>query len=125
MTARAGSGGIAHAARRAVQAHFVAKMDKDVSGALADAMWSLHFGPTGGRQSYEECLRVLREWADKELFDVFYDVQGGFVVEDEPQSFEDAENGTVEEPFWEDYMRFDVADTKRLLFKDLIAHGGF
>jgi hypothetical protein len=124
VTARAGSGVTAYAARRAVQQHFVAKMDKEVTDSLADAMWNLHYGPSGGGRSYETCLTTLRAWSESTLNDAYYDVQSGEVLESEPQSWED-EDGNVVEPNTDDYMRFDVSDVKRLMFADLIAHGGF
>jgi len=124
MTARVGPGGIGHAARRAVQAHFMAKMDKETQDALSSAMWSLHFGPGGGSgMSYEEALRLVHAWAEENLTDAYYDVQSGEVLESPPQDWED-EDGNVVEPRWDDFMCFGVSDVKRLMFADLIAHGG-
>lgn len=124
MTARTEPGGIARAARRAVQAHFVAKMGKEVSDALAAAMWDLHHGPSGGSDmSYAECLRVLRAWADDELADVYYDVQCGVVLDSEPQPWED-EDGVAIEPDMADFMMFDTSECRRLLFSTLISDGG-
>lgn len=124
MTARVGPGGIALAARRTVQAHFFEKMDENTQAALASAMWNLYCGPDDGGLSYTECLRILRTWADDELMDVYYDIQCGEVLESEPQSWKD-EDGNVVEPSMDDYMCFDVSDVKRLMFANLITHGGF
>lgn len=119
-------GGIARAARRAVQAHFMAKMDKSVSDALAAAMWDLHFGPSGGgsEMSYTECLRVLQAWADDELMDVYYDVQLDEVLESEPQGWLDEDDNPVE-PLWDEFVLFNVLECRRLLFSTLISEGGF
>jgi hypothetical protein len=116
VTARAGSGVTAYAARRAVQQHFVAKMDKEVTDSLADAMWNLHYGPSGGGRSYETCLTTLRAWSESTLNDAYYDVQSGEVIESEPEG---SDGGA------DDFMHFEASEIRKLLFKDLIAQGGF
>lgn len=118
-------GGVRRDAEKAVRAHFVSKMDKEVHNAFSVAMWDLHYGPGcgGTEMGYTTALKLLRDWSSEELSDVWYDVQCGEVLEAEPQSWED-EDGNMVEPCMEDYIEFDVQAGRRLLFGALISNGG-
>lgn len=109
---------------KAVRKFFFAKMEKRVMGLRSAALWDLNFGPYGADYykdaqevenwpGYTSAVEELEAWASENLAKVWVDPQTMEVLETEP-----------EEDILSETYGFERRDVARIVFKELIAHGG-
>lgn len=121
-------------ANRDVEKHFEKKMPKKIKNLVSGALMDLHSGPMSKADmrdhgikawpGYSSALKQIRDWADDNISEVWYDMQSGYVEESEPKAWKDEETGEWVEPFWEDYVHFDRRDVMREVFGSLVTDGG-
>lgn len=98
-----------------VVAYFTAKMPEEVQRAWANASANLMHGPSAGEGTFQSNTAIVKEWADANIFDVYYDEQTGEVMTDEPQGFEDGDEWVEPGEYWQ----IDGYDAKRWVFGEL------
>ena len=91
--------------------------------AAYGSLYGISGDPSG--MGYEEAIDIIREWISDEMpGTLYYDVQSGYVDENEPQGFEDEETGEWIEPEWGDYVQYEDRDIDRIVFGSLVTDGG-
>jgi len=101
--------------KKDVVAYFTAKMPEEVQQAWANASANLMHGPSAGEGTFQSNTAIVKEWADANIFDVYYDEQTGEVMTDEPQGFEDGDEWVEPGEYWQ----IDGYDAKRWVFGEL------
>lgn len=128
-------------AYQAVEDHFASRVDcQNISRLSRLANADLFSGPIDGSDDwpgFTVAVDTIAAWCDEELNEVWYDTQSGEVREYEPVGFSEACiecdgdstsclicKGTGEEwfePIWEDYIHFDIAWVKKVIFGNELA----
>lgn len=108
----------------------MSKRAKDIVGALT---YDLYYGvgpeeeiyplgkdgkPLGWRSALEELRDIIDELDGFQ--DLWYDAQGGKVLENEPRGYKD-EDGEWVEPMWDDIHYFEAGDVKKIVLGDELA----
>lgn len=101
--------------KAAVRDYFKARMPEEVQQAWANASANLMYGPSAGEGSFQSNTEIVKQWADQNIFDVYYDDQSGEVMENEPQGFEERGEWIEPDPYWQ----IDGYDAKRWIFGEL------
>lgn len=113
---------------KAIASHFRESWGNEIEKAHTFALHDLLYGPldadTKESEGYPEdwnfsvCVDILREWANAYVHEAWLDVHCDCVLYSEPEGFID-EDGTPHEPFWEDFVYYDIRAVKRAVFGEV------
>lgn len=116
-------------AEKEISNYVIKKMPDDIKTLRRLALWSLYYGPSIEGQDGEEnwpgwskAIDIISNWVNDNISDLWYDQQIGEVLNEEPKGYQ--EEGTEEwiEPMWDDYIKYDSRDVKRIVFGELASY---
>lgn len=88
------------------------KIPPEVKSAAAKASANLYYGPSSS-EGFEENLDIVREWADENISDIYYNTFSGEISDYEPQPEVDEDGNYYDEGDW---IHLEARDVLRALF---------
>jgi hypothetical protein len=116
---------MADTAEEEIANYVVKKMPENIKTLRRLAMWSLYYGSIEGHEGEEQwpgwskAVDIIRSWVNDNIYDLWYDVESGEVLEKEPEGYKDEETEEWIEPVYEDYIQHDSRIIKNLVFGEL------